>query len=162
MQPIHCTHNGAPEWMNAAVLFMTQYPFTEGKTEQRGEKCRTPVTISAPVSEVVLLSRTFSFLFFHSLSACLLCDEADFFLFLFLHSSLCLLTSGEKCWVGFRIPLRLADSQSLFVFVAPARESGHGQRENSCWQTDEAWTLIESESDIIGTHFRPETSRCGF
>lgn len=104
-------------------------------------------------------ARSSSFLrpfFFHSLSACLLCDEADFFLFLFfLHSALCLLTSGEKCWVGFRIPLRLADSQSLFVFVAPARESGHGQCENSCWQTDEAWTLIESESDINGTHFRP-------
>lgn len=61
MQPIHCAHNGPPEWMNATVLFMTQYPFREGKKiEQRGEKCRTPVTISAPVSEVTLLSRTFS------------------------------------------------------------------------------------------------------
>lgn len=60
MKPIHCAHNGLPEWMNAAVLFMTQYPFRAGKIEQRGKKCRTQVTISAPVSEVTLLFGAFS------------------------------------------------------------------------------------------------------
>lgn len=98
----------------------------------------------------------FFFFFFFTLSRHV-CSamRPTFFFLLFLHSSLCLLTSGEKCWVGFRIPLRMADSQSLFVFVAPARESGHGQCANSCWQTDETRTLIESESDKNGTHFRP-------
>lgn len=72
MQPIHHVHNGPPAWMNAAVLFMTQYPLREGKTEQRGEKCRTQVTISAPASEVVLLSGPFLFFFsFFTLSECL-------------------------------------------------------------------------------------------
>lgn len=145
MQPIHRVHNGPPQWMNAAVLFMTQYPFREGKTEQRGEKCRTPVTISAPVSEVVLSKPIF---FTHS--TCLPCCG-----FFFFYSSPCVcLPLVRSAELDSAFPLGLADSQLLFAFVAPVRESGRGQCENSCWQTDETWTLIESESDTDGNCFR--------
>lgn len=115
MKPIHCAHNGLPEWMNATVLFMTQYPFRAGKTEQRGEKCRTQVTISTPVSEVTLLFGAVSL------------SRGVFTLrrvWVLLHSScVCLLLVRA----GFHIPVWLADSQLLFVFVALMRESGYGR-----------------------------------
>lgn len=46
---------------------------------------------------------------------------------------LCLLTAGVKYWAGFHIPLRLAHSQPLCVFVALGRESGCG-RNTAMWE----------------------------
>lgn len=105
MQPIHCAHKGPPERMNATVLFMTQYPFREGEIEQRGEKCRTPVTISAPVSEVTLLSRTFSLSLSRRVYSAM--SLSPFTLLL------CLLTSGVKHRAGFHIPRWLTASRCL-------------------------------------------------
>lgn len=63
--PHNAAHSLRTQWASRvnecySVIYDT-ISFQRGKKiEQRGEKCRTPVTISAPVSEVTLLSRTFS------------------------------------------------------------------------------------------------------
>lgn len=107
--------------MNATVLFTTQHPFREGEGKKKKNKevknaSSSPVTVSAPVSEVALLSGTFSL------------SPGVFALRAFTLLP-CLPTSGVKHRAGFHIPLRLARSQPLFVFVAPVRESGCGQAE---------------------------------
>lgn len=107
--------------MNATVLFTTQHPFREEGEKKKKKKNKevknassTPVTISAPVGEVTILSGTFS------LSPGVVDSAMSLSPFTLLP---CLLTSGVKYRAGFHIPIRLARNQPLFVFVALVRES---------------------------------------
>lgn len=132
MRPIHCTHNGLPVWMNATVLFTTQLPFREQRKKRTKRWKMPPVTDWAPVSEVALLT----------LSRCV-CSAMSRSPFTLL---LCLLTSGVKYRAGFHSPLRLARSQTLFVFGAHVRESGCGRNAamweqplTNCWNMGSSW-----------------------
>lgn len=81
-----------------------------------------------------------------SLSACLLCNEPESF---YTPPVFAYLWCEAPSWIPHS---PLADSQPLFVFVAPVRK---WPCENSRWQTDETWTLIDSERAINGTYCMP-------
>lgn len=83
--------------------------------EVKNASC-TRVTVSAAVSEVTLLTRTF-----FTLSWCVY-SAMSWSPFTLLP---CLLFSGVKYLSGFNIPLRLARGQQLFVFGAPRVKRSH-------------------------------------
>lgn len=138
----HSQHTmGPPVNERCSVIYnITSFQRLRG-TKRWKNASGSPVTVSAPVSEVTLLSETLTrcrcvcFAVSRSASALLLC----------------LLSSGVKCWAELHIPLRLARSQQLFVLgglfwekvaagEAPLCQDTHGQIE-------ETWIWIGSERE---------------
>lgn len=136
------------EWMLQCYLWHNILSERE-KIEQRGEKCRTPVTISAPVSEVTLLSRTFS------LSLSLGVFTLQWAWVLLRSSCVCL----PLVWSTELDSTFPSGWQPAAVCVCSSCEKvATGETwpcENSRWQTDETWTLIDSERAINGTYRMP-------